>query len=117
MLSNIGNNTDIALNSKLIKQDSLNRILGSNIPTKKNTTNNVSEFLLDSSDISNTAMKMYERELDIRNFTQLATSNPENESHNKLVEKLFANGIVDVFEDDTIASLAGNKSLLNDLGL
>ena len=118
MIGNIDNNSNnIALNSKLIQQDSLNSILGSNT-TKKGAENSVdSNFLIDSSDISNNAMKMYQREQDISNFTKLAMSDEENTSHNKLVEQLFSKGIVDVFEDSTITALSSNKSLMNDLGL
>lgn len=120
MLNNIDNNNsnDLALNSRLVKQDSLNSILGTNANrrTQNNTVDN-SNLLIDSSDISNKAIQMYQRELDIRNFTQLATSDLENESHNQIMEEMFSKGVVDVFEDSTIASLATNKSLIDDLGL
>ena len=76
-----------------------------------------SNFLIDSSDISNKAMKMFEREEDIKKFTRLAISDPENTSENERMQELFKKGIVDVFEDSTIASLSSNKSLLDDLGL
>lgn len=118
MLNIDNNSNNIGLNSKLIQQDSLNSILGTN-NTRRNNGNIVdnSNFLIDSSDISNRAMQMYERELDIKNFTELATSDPENTSHNELVKELFAKGVVDVFEDSTIAALSSNKSLIDDLGL
>ena len=118
MLNIDNNSNNIGLNSKLIQQDSLNSILGTN-NTRRNNVNIVdnSNFLIDSSDISNRAMQMYERELDIKNFTELATSDPENTSHNELVKELFAKGVVDVFEDSTIAALSSNKSLIDDLGL
>ena len=118
MLNIDNNSNNIGLNSKLIQQDSLNSILGTN-NTRRNNTNIVdnSNFLIDSSDISNRALQMYERELDIKNFTELATSDPENTSHNELVKELFAKGVVDVFEDSTIAALSSNKSLIDDLGL
>ena len=118
MLNNIDNNSNnIGLNSQLVRQDSLNRILGTG--TGKNHTNPIdnSNFLIDSSDISNRAIKMYERELDVKKFTELATSDPENTSHNKMVEELFSKGVIDVFEDSAIDALVNNKSLLNDLEL
>lgn len=115
---NVDNNSNIGLNSKLIQQDSLNSILGTNNARRSNANNiDNSNFLIDSSDISNRAIQMYERELDIQKFTQLATSDQENTSHNELVEELFSKGIVDVFEDNTITALSTNKSLLDDLGL
>lgn len=119
MLGNIDNNSNnMGLSSKLVRQDSLNSILGSNM--LKRGTNNIvdnSNLLIDSSDISKRAMQMYQRELDIKNFTQLATSDPENTSHEKLMQELFSKGVVDVFEDSTVASLSNNKSLIDDLGL
>ena len=119
MLGNIDNNSNNnILGNKLVQQDSLNNILGTGL-SRRNSNNIVdnSNFLIDSSDISNKAMQMYQRELDIKNFTQLATSDPENTSHEKLMEELFSKGVVDVFEDNTIASLSTNKSLIDDLGL
>lgn len=120
MLNNINNNnSDVTLSSQLVKQDSLSNILGSNsVGRSKTNSNNVeSEFFIDSSDISNDAMKMYEREQDISKFTQLANSDPENTSQNEIMQKLFADGVVDPFEDDMVASLSNNKSLINDLEL
>ncbi len=120
MLNNIDNNNsnDLALNSRLVQQDSLNSILGTNA-NRRSQNNSVdnSNLLIDSSDISNKAIQMYQRELDIRNFTQLATSDLENESHNQIMEEMFSKGVVDVFEDSTIAALSTNKSLIDDLGL
>ena len=119
MLGNIDNNSNNnILGNKLVQQDSLNSILGTGL-SRRNSNNIVdnSNFLIDSSDISNKAMQMYQRELDIKNFTQLATSDPENTSHEKLMEELFSKGVVDVFEDSTVASLSTNKSLIDDLGL
>ena len=119
MLGNIDNNSNNnILGNKLVQQDSLNNILGTGL-SRRNSNNVVdnSNFLIDSSDISNKAMQMYQRELDIKNFTQLVISNPENTSHEKLMEELFSKGVVDVFEDSTVASLSTNKSLIDDLGL
>lgn len=119
MLNNIDNNSNsLGLNSQLVRQDSMSRILGT-ASASRNMSNPIdnSNFLIDSSDISNKAMKMFEREEDIKKFTRLATSDPENTSENERVQELFKKGVVDVFEDSTIASLSSNKSLLDDLGL
>ncbi len=68
-------------------------------------------------DLSKKAVELYERQNDIKNFSQLVLSNPENTSHDKLVNKLFNEGVVDPFVDDKLAHLADNKKLLKDLGL
>ena len=39
--------------------------------------------------LSKHALNLYERKTDINNFTRLALSNPENTSHNKIVNELF----------------------------
>ncbi len=119
MLNNIDNNSNnLSLNSQLVQQESLNNILGTAAANRNSNISNIdTNFLIDSSDISNKALQMYEHELDVKKFTELAVSDPENTSHNQLVEELFSKGIVDVFEDSTIAALSTNKSLLDDLGL
>lgn len=121
MLNNINNdNTDVKLSSQLVKQDSLNTILGSNSTSASKSTNTSdvdSNFYIDSSDISNTAMKMYERENDISKFTKLATSDPEDNSATELVQNLFANGVTDPFEDSTLSLISSNQALISDLDL
>lgn len=68
--------------------------------------------------LTRTAVDMYERKSDIKNFTKLALSDPENTSHNKLVDALFTHGIVSVNEDDEkLLELSDNKRFLRDLGL
>ena len=63
------------------------------------------------------AVQMYERKCDIKHFTGLVLSNPENTSHNDIVNGLIENGMIDPFEDDKLELLADNKKLLRDLGL
>lgn len=67
--------------------------------------------------LTENALKMYERRCDVKNFSKLVLSNPENTSHNDMAEELFAKGVIDPFEDDKLAHLADNKNLLKDLGL
>lgn len=63
------------------------------------------------------AVNLYERESDIKKFTELAISNPENNSHNKLVDALFSHGIVNVEDDEKLLKLSDNTRFLRDLGL
>ena len=44
-------------------------------------------------------------------------SDPENTSHNNLVNKLFEEGVADPFVDEKLADLANNQKFLRDLGL
>lgn len=63
------------------------------------------------------AIKMYERNCDIKNFSKLVLSNPENTSHNELVDELFKNEKIDPFEDEKLFELSNNRRFLRDLGL
>lgn len=67
--------------------------------------------------ISQKAVDLYQKQTDINNFSKLVLSNPENESHNDLVQKLFNEGVSDPFVDEKLAHLADNQKLLKDLGL
>jgi len=68
--------------------------------------------------MSKHALNLYERKTDISNFTRLALSNPENTSHNEIVDELFGKeGVVDPFSDDALFSLTDNEKFLKDMGL
>lgn len=67
--------------------------------------------------LTRTAVNMYERKCDIKNFTKLALSDPENDSHNKIMDELFAKGVIDPSEDEKLLELSDNTRFLKDLGL
>ena len=67
--------------------------------------------------LTKTAVNMYERNCDIKNFTKLALSNPENNSHNEIMDELFAKGVLDISDDEKLLELSDNTRFLRDLGL
>lgn len=67
--------------------------------------------------LTRTAVNMYERKCDINNFTKLALSDPENDSHNKIMDELFSKGVVDPSDDEKLLELSDNTRFLRDLGL
>lgn len=68
--------------------------------------------------MSKHALNLYERQTDINNFTKLAISNPENTSHNNLVEKLFSDkSIIDCLSEESLFELSENRRFLDDIGL
>ena len=67
--------------------------------------------------LSKRALEMYQKKCDIKNFTQLAMSDPENTSHIEMMQERFNEGVIDPFEDEKLAQLADNKKFLRDLGL
>lgn len=79
------------------------------------------EFLAPKSvflkNLSEQALKLYEKQTDIKNFSKLVLSDPDDLSHNKMVEDLFESGVADPFVDDKLEMLANNEKFLRDLGL
>ncbi len=67
--------------------------------------------------LTKTAVNMYERKCDIKNFTKLALSDPENDSHNKIMNELFSDGVIDTTDDEKLLQLSDNTRFLKDLGL
>lgn len=67
--------------------------------------------------LTKTAVNMYERNCDIKNFSKLVLSNPDNDSHNKIMDELFSRGVVDPSDDERLLELSENSRFLRDLGL
>ena len=67
--------------------------------------------------LSRNAVNLYERNCDIKNFSKLVLSDPENTSHNDLVERLISEGVIDISDDEKLLELSGNHRFLRDLGL
>ncbi len=68
--------------------------------------------------MTKTAVEMYEHKADVKKFTKLVLSDPENDSHNKLVDALFSHGLVSLSEDEEkLEELSNNQRFLKDLGL
>jgi hypothetical protein len=67
--------------------------------------------------MSKHALNLYEKQCDIKKFSKLVLSNPENTSHNEMVEALLKENVLDPLSDEVIKELANNDALLDDLGL
>ncbi len=67
--------------------------------------------------LSKRAVKLYEKQHDIKKFSKLVLSDPDNTSHNELVNNLLHNGTIDPLEDEKLEKLADNSRFLKDLGL
>ncbi len=67
--------------------------------------------------ISQKAVELYQKQSDIDHFSQLVLSDPENNTHVEMVNRLFDEGVADPFVDEKLADLANNQKFLNDLGL
>lgn len=69
-------------------------------------------------EMSRHALDLYVKKSDIKKFTGLVLSNPEDKSHNKLVEKLIEEeNIIDPLDEEHLKGLIGNDNFLRDMGL
>lgn len=109
------NNQGGILNSQLDKQNEIGKVVTNpiNNPYKKIDEN----LLIDETAISNQALNMYQKEQDIKNFTNLAMSNPEDMSHEEILAGLFDKGVIDPFSQELAGELSQNQRLLDDLAL
>lgn len=72
-------------------------------------------LLIDETSISNEAVALYQKDLDIKKFTSLALSNPEDTGHNNLViDNVFSANDED-FDNKMIEGIFEKKSFLKDL--
>ena len=67
--------------------------------------------------MSERAVELYEHKSDVNKFSEMVLSDPENTSHNDIMQDLFSNGVIDPFEESKLSELTDNKKFLRDLGL
>lgn len=115
MLNGINLNEELS-NSQAEKQlEGINGVVTNPINNPyKNADKNL---LIDETAISDQALKLYEHEQDVKQFTDLAMSDPQDLSHEEIIANLFAGGVNDLLSDETLSELSENPSLLNDLEL
>ncbi len=67
--------------------------------------------------LSYDALNLFERKMDVKKFTRLALSNPENTNYVEQVNELFKSGVKDPLSDEELDLLFSNPKFLKDLGL
>ena len=72
---------------------------------------------VDKTEISANAIELFQKDCDIRKFNQIAMSDEKDFSHLERMQELFADGIIDPYEDDVISELLDNQKLWSDLEL
>ena len=83
---------------------------------KKNPYADVDKnLLIDETNISNEAFTLYQKDLDIKKFTKLALSDPDDTSHNVLVADKVFNARDDRFDDKVVEDIFNNRMFLKDL--
>ncbi|MBQ7126405.1 hypothetical protein IJO12_04895 [bacterium] len=117
MFNNINDNNNFLYNSGLEKQENIIKLAPTKLNPVTNPYSKVQSHYVDKTEISLDAIKLFERDCDIKKFNNIALSNPEDNSHLERMKELFADGVVDAFEDDVFAELLNSSKLLDDLGL
>ena len=128
LICRICNNTKISYNITVIRCMMIKNLvkklramdesspLSTKILAAKNVTNALNIKSLKG--LTKQALSLYIRENDIKNFTKLALSNPEDNSHDDIIAKLFdQKTITDALDESNIKLLSKNKNLFKDLGL
>lgn len=83
---------------------------------KNNPYANVDKnLLIDETSISSEALDMYQRDLDIKRFSALAMSDPEDLSHNLLVAQNVFGAEDTSFENKIFEDIFNNQVFLKDL--
>ena len=72
-------------------------------------------LFVDEASISDTALRLYERERDVQKFTKLALSDADDTSADALVISKALSGEISIDDDDAIFSLLSNEDFLNEL--
>ena len=112
MLNGINYNEELN-NSQLDKQLGVHGVTTNPI---NNPYKNIDKSLLiDETAISNEAINLYQKEQDVKQFNNLALSDPQDLSHEEIISNLFQKG--DPFSDEVLQELSGNQKLLNDLSV
>ena len=71
--------------------------------------------LVDKTEISSNAMKLFQKDIDIKKFTQIAMDDSDDTSYLEEIEKLFSEGVADPFEQNAMSMLVTNSKLWDDL--
>lgn len=108
MLDRISNDRNEA-----ISQSSISKI--SSLGSSGIYENDQNGLFVDESNISDAAIKLYERERDVQKFTKLALSDADDRSADALVISKAFDGDISIDDDDAIFSLLSNEDFLNEI--
>ena len=117
MFNNINDNNNLFFNSQLDAQSNIVNLAAIRANAQKNPYGIGSNPYVDKTEISSNAIELFQRDCDINKFNKIAMSDSEDLSHLERMNELFSQGVVDVFEDDVLSSLATNSKLWDDLEL
>ena len=103
----------LANNSEIINQSqSLDRISGLGVTNPFEESKD--KFFIDESNISTAAFEKYQREIDVKNFSEILMQTDEKAA-NELVLKQAFEGLFSIDDTDFLSELLDNEELLNDI--
>lgn len=109
MFNNINDNN-------LLQFDNASKVINlANVRSAYSKNNSSNNPYVDKTEISASAMQLFQRDLDIKKFAKLAAENPEDLSYMEKMQELFKNGVVDPYEEDVLSELVTNSKLWDDL--
>ena len=73
-----------------------------------------SDYFIDESRISNEAYQKYQREIDVKHFSDILMQTDEKEAANLVLKKAF-DGTISINDDNILNDLISNNDLLNDI--
>ena len=116
MFNNINdNNQDLLFNSQLGNASNVINLAAIRANAQKSSY--ATNPYVDRTEISSSAMELFQRDLDINKFNKIAISDRDDTSHLEKMQELFNDGVIDVYEDDVLSSLVTNSKLWDDLEL
>ena len=118
MFNNINdNNNEYLYNSQLDRQTNVINLAALRANAQKSAYGINNNLYVDKTEISSSAIEMFQRDCDINKFNKIAMSDSDDFSHLERMNELFSEGVIDVFEDDVLSSLVTNSKLWDDLEL
>lgn len=99
--------------SEALSNSSISKISSLGVSNAYNTNDN--DLFVDESNISDAAIRLYEREQDVKRFTELVLSDADDNSADALVINKALNGEISIDDDEAVFSLLSNEDFLNEL--
>jgi hypothetical protein len=103
----------LANNSEIIDQSqSLDRIKGLGTTNPYEVDKN--KFFIDESSISTAALEKYQKELDVKTFSEILLQTDEKAANELVLQQAFE-GLFSIDDTDFLTKLLDNEDLLNDI--
>lgn len=113
MFNNINDNNEFLYNSQLERQSNVVNLALLRANAQRNSIAN--NPYVDKTEISANAIELFQKDCDINKFNKIAMSDINDFSHLERMNELFAEGVIDAFEDDVLKELSSNQKLWDDL--